>query len=155
MPTGRETSEGGGVLSSADVRGAGTTEWANLIGIGPDHPLVSSEGTGPYLINGNYSRIVTTPAGQSGSASEGGLAAVPDGMGRDGLKHLDSWRDLFNFKGSPMPWLLLVTHQYRRALAPSVKTPPLAPPSGRCPDGGVRPSIGGPDRPRDPHFLHA
>jgi hypothetical protein len=108
MPTGRETSEGGGVLSSADVRGAGTTEWANLIGIGPDHPLVSSEGTGPYLINGNYSRIVTTPAGQSGSASEGGLAAVPDGMGRDGLKHLDSWRDLFNFKGSPMPWLLLV-----------------------------------------------
>jgi hypothetical protein len=108
MAYGLEGSREGGVLSEADVQGGGRAEWASLIGVRPDHPLVSSEGPMPYMIGMNNSRIVTTPAGQSGAATAGGLAAVPDGMSGDALKHLDDWRDLFNFKGSPMPWLLLV-----------------------------------------------
>lgn len=110
MAIGRSTSRGGGVISEADVRGAGDMEWSNLIGVRPDHPLVAGSGPGSYsgAIVSENSRIVTTPAGQSGAASAGGLAATPDGYAAAGLKHLDDWRDLFNLKGSPAPWILLV-----------------------------------------------
>jgi|SRR5690242_15944378 len=110
MATGRATARGGGVISEADVRGAGEMEWANLVGIRPDHPLVGGSGPGSWAgpITGEYSRIVTTPAGQAGAATAGGLMATPDGYAA-GIKHLDDWRDLFNLKGSPAPWLLLVT----------------------------------------------
>ncbi|HET7120300.1 MAG TPA: hypothetical protein VFI17_03490 [Solirubrobacterales bacterium] len=105
MATGRATGRGGGVLSEADVRGGGEMEWGNLIGIHPDHPLVAGSGPGSYsgaIVNEN-SRIVTTPAGLAGPA--GGVIATPEGVS---LRHLDDWRDVFNFKGSPAPWLLLV-----------------------------------------------
>lgn len=109
MATGRSTGEGGGVLAQEDVRGAGEYEWGNLIGIQPDHPLVGGKGVMPYDSDYPYSRIVTTPAGQSGAASGGGLAATPDGYKEGpGYKQLDDWRDLFNLKGSPMPYLLLL-----------------------------------------------
>lgn len=110
MAIGRATSRGGGVLSEADVRGAGEMEWATLIGVRPDHPLVGGTGPGSYAgtIVQENSRIVTTPAGQSGAATAGGLAATPDGYAAAGIKHLDDWRDLFNFKGSPAPWMLLI-----------------------------------------------
>jgi hypothetical protein len=98
---GRETSAGGGVLAAADVRGGGDMEWAQLTGIKPGHPLIS-----PHE-NRNENRMVTTPAGQSGPAGTGGVMATPDGA-IPGLNQLDDWRDLFNFKGSPMPWLLLI-----------------------------------------------
>lgn len=108
MAIGRAPSYNGGVIDAADVRGGGDLEWGNLIGIHPDHPLIGGGSSMPYSIVSENNRIVTTPAGQSGAATAGGLAAVPDGYG-GALKHLDDWRDLFNFKGSPMPWLLLVT----------------------------------------------
>jgi hypothetical protein len=63
----------------------------------------------PFNIASENSRIVTTPAGQSGAASTGGLASSPtNDFAAEGIKQLDDWRDLFNFKGSPMPWLLLL-----------------------------------------------
>jgi hypothetical protein len=110
MAIGRQTSRGGGVIDEADVRGAGDMEWSNLVGINPDHPLVGGSTAAsplPYNIVSESSRIVTTPAGQAGAATAGGLAATPDAF-TGSLKHLDDWRDLFNFKGSPMPWLLLL-----------------------------------------------
>ncbi len=109
MAIGRATSRGGGVIDEADVRGGGDYEWASLIGVAPDHPLVGGTGPGSWsgTITDENRRIVTTPAGQSGAATGGGLAALPDGY-RGGVKHLDDWRDLLNFKGSPMPWLLIV-----------------------------------------------
>lgn len=110
MATGRQTDEGGGVLSQALPRGSGDAEWATLIGIGPDHPLVGGGSNMPYNIVSENSRIVTTPAGQSGAASGGGLASsVQNTYAAEGLKQLDDWRDLFNFKGSPMPWLLVLS----------------------------------------------
>lgn len=110
MAYGLSGSEGGGVLSAADVRGGGSMEWAAMIGVAPDHPLIGGSGSRAYNVaeDQQNTRIVTTPAGQSGAASHGGLAAVPDGMGGKAVNQLDDWRDLFNFKGSPMPWLCLI-----------------------------------------------
>lgn len=106
MAIGRETSESGGVIAPVDVRGAGNMEWASVVGIPPHHPLISEgDAMGEFNIAANHSRIVTTPAGQAGPAG-GGLIATPDAM--PALNQLDDWRDLFNFKGSPAPWLLLI-----------------------------------------------
>jgi hypothetical protein len=109
MATGRATARAGGVIAESDVRGAGEMEWANLVGIRPDHPLIGGSGPGSWAgtIVGENSRIVTTPAGQAGAAT-GGVMVTPDGVAA-GINHLDDWRDLFNMKGSPAPWLLLVT----------------------------------------------
>lgn len=106
MPTGRGTSETGGVLAPADVRGAGDMEWASVIGVPPGHPLVSDAGPAGYNIAASHSRIVTTPAGQAGPA--GGVLATPNEYALEGGKHIDDWRDILNFKGSPVPWMLLI-----------------------------------------------
>jgi hypothetical protein len=109
MAIGRSGSYNGGVIDAADVRGGGDMEWSSLIGIGPDHALVGGGSAMPYMIASENSRIVTTPAGQRGAGSGGGLVATPDANAQAAIKHLDDWRDLFNVKGSPMPWLLLLS----------------------------------------------
>lgn len=84
-------------------------EWGNLIGIAPDHPLVGGgrmAGMSRFDPDAGLRRIVTTPSGQAGAAT-GGVMATPDGSGF-ALAQMDDWRDLFNFGGSPMPWLLLI-----------------------------------------------
>jgi hypothetical protein len=96
-------SEGGGVMAPPDVRGAGDLEWSVMSGAAPGHPLVGGGrqdygGIDPEFSRGD--RIVTTPEGQMGSGT-GDMADAP------GVELLDDWRDLFNWKGSPMPWLLL------------------------------------------------
>lgn len=105
MATGREPSETGGVLAPADVRGAGSLSWSEVAGVTPGHPLVRDGNTLGWDTN---RRMVTTPEGQSGPAT-GGLLATPDGSDNPpGLDLIDDWRDIFNFKGSPIPWLLLI-----------------------------------------------
>lgn len=97
-------------MAPPDVVGAGDMEWSSVSGISASHPLVGGpdvSGLGIFDVDRGRSRIVTTPQGQQGPAS-GGLAATPDGAGA-GVALLDDWRDLLNFKGSPMPWLLLAS----------------------------------------------
>lgn len=106
MATGRGTSENGGVFAAADVRGGGDMSWAALTGLSPGHPLISAGGLEGVRGYGNTQRMVTTPAGQAGAAT-GGVMATPDGAAH-GLAQIDSWRDLFNFKGSPTPWIFLI-----------------------------------------------
>jgi hypothetical protein len=110
MATGRETSAGGGVFAAADVRGGGDMEWSSLIGIHPGDPLVSGGGGTMPGFDPDYGghRIVTLPSGQSGAAGTGGLTATPDNESRHAVAMIDDWRDLFNFSGSPMPWMLLI-----------------------------------------------
>lgn len=110
MATGLDPAYGGAVIAAADVRGAGRTEWASLIGVPAGHPLVSSGGGVMPGVDPDFPnrRIVTLPEGQSGSAATGGLAATPDAMGAGGMALIDDWRDLFNLSGSPMPWLLMI-----------------------------------------------
>jgi len=100
---GREGSERGGVIAPADVRGAGPMEWAQMVGIEPDHPLVGAGGEGGFGIEGRWSRVVTRPYSQSGPAPD--TIATPDGRVSGG--GIGDWRDLFNFRGSAVPWLLL------------------------------------------------
>jgi hypothetical protein len=105
MATGLSASGGGGIMAPADVRGAGEFEWATVAGVPPTSYLVG----GPTFdgdVDRGRSRIVTTPDGQVGPAT-GGLAATPDGS-TPGVELVDTWRDLFNFRGSPMPWLLVL-----------------------------------------------
>jgi hypothetical protein len=91
----------GGVMSPADVHYAGVDQWERLTGMSPFNPLVGGPGydvTGsglPYNVDGARSRIVSTGAD------------VITPMGGPGVHLLDDWRDAFNFKGSPVPWLLL------------------------------------------------
>ena len=101
MAFGLGPSESGGVMAPADVRGAGEMEWATISGLAPTNPLVGGPGYG-YDVDQGRSRVVTTPDGQAGPATAG-LAATPDGV-----QLQDDWRDLINFKGSPMPWLLIL-----------------------------------------------
>jgi hypothetical protein len=97
-------SDNGGVMAPTDVVGAGDMAWESVAGLPPTHPLVGGpfvDGLGLIDVDRGRSRIVTTPEGQMGP-STAGLMAVPDGV-----QTLDTWHDLFNWRGSPMPWLLI------------------------------------------------
>jgi hypothetical protein len=82
----------------------GRMTWARMAGVDAASPIVG----GPYVpglgsrdIDRGRGRIVSLPgAGSAASGSGAGSAAAPI---------WDDWRDLLNFKGSPMPWLLLLT----------------------------------------------
>lgn len=103
-------SSGGGVVAPPDVREAGDVEWASVAAVAPSHPYVGGpnvEGLGAFDVDRGRSRFVTTPEGQMGSAT-GGLMATPDGAGET-VSLMEDWRDLANFRGSPMPWLLLLS----------------------------------------------
>src|SRR4051812_39498888 len=76
-------------------------EWADLVGVPVDPPLVGG-GTMPFSIEDRWARVITTSAGQAGPASD--TIATPDGHGPAAIH---SWRETLNFHGSPVPWLLL------------------------------------------------
>jgi hypothetical protein len=94
-------------MAPTDVRDAGDIEWSVTSGISATNPIVSDTRTdyGGFDADHGRSRIVTTPEGQQGPAGAGAAMAAPDAPG---VALLDSWRDLMNFKGSPMPWLLIL-----------------------------------------------
>lgn len=93
----------GGVMSPADVAFAGADAWGRMTGVSPMSPLVGGPGWDPsglpYNVDGARSRIVTTGAGMAGGPMAGG----------PGVDLLDDWRDIYNFRGSPVPWLLLAS----------------------------------------------
>jgi hypothetical protein len=98
-----DPSYSGGVMAPADVRGAGIQQWAETSGILPTNPVVGGpeySGYGVGDADRGRARIVTTPEGQIGPAT-GGVMAPADAAA------MANWRDLFNFRGSPMPWLLI------------------------------------------------
>lgn len=94
----------GGVAAPADVAFAGADQWSQLSGMSPMSPLVGGPGYSgvvagnagpmPYNVDGAHSRIVSNDAAPD--------AAQPH------LSVLDDWRDVLNFRGSPIPWLLLL-----------------------------------------------
>lgn len=95
--------QSGGVMSPADVAFAGAGAWAEMTGVSPMSPLVGGPGqagaggpSGPYAVDGRASRIVTNGA------------PTIDPITGSGASLLDDWRDVFNFSGSPVPWLLLL-----------------------------------------------
>lgn len=101
MPAGMV--EASAVIAPPDVRGAGEMQWSTVSGMEPTSPLVGGphvEGLGRFDVDRGRSRIVSIPGATD--------PATGSGAGAPGVELLDDWRDLFNFKGSPMPWLLLL-----------------------------------------------
>lgn len=91
-----------GAMAPADVPGAGQDQWGRYTGVpamsvlvgGPGHDgdvdnLPNNQGRSAY-------RIVTNDAS-------------PGPLSGSHLNVLDDWRDVLNFKGSPVPWLLLMS----------------------------------------------
>jgi hypothetical protein len=102
VATGLATGEGGGLIDTVDVRGAGNQEWTSMVGVAPSHPLVTGGGELNDNINERWSRVVTQPTALAGPAAD--TIATPDG-GSVGMGH---WTDVLNFKGSAAPYLLLL-----------------------------------------------
>lgn len=100
MPTGLTPMRG--TIAPA-LPGQGASEWQTLSGASPDNPLVGGPyvpGLGAQDPDRGRSRLVSIPgAGDPANATTGSPHAAV----------FDDWRDLFNWKGSPMPWLLLFT----------------------------------------------
>lgn len=107
MATGLTEFSGG--FATPDVPGGGEADWTRLAGLPPTHPMVGGPdvaGLGQYDVDRGRSRtgaITSLPASEGGGTATwtGSLAGVP------GAEIFDDWRDLFNFRGSPMPWLLM------------------------------------------------
>jgi hypothetical protein len=95
--------QSGGVAAPSDVPYAGADEWSRMSGMSPLSPLVGGPGVPggapvmQYTVGEKGSRMVT-------NGTVGSTAMDPGGPG---VALLDSWRDVFNFRGSPVPWLLL------------------------------------------------
>lgn len=93
----------GAVMAPADNPGAGDLEWAKVAGVPPTNPLVGgpgwTAGFGGIDVDRGRSRIVTQYADPMGAGPQMG----------PGMAVVDDWRDLFNWKGSPAPWLLLAS----------------------------------------------
>jgi len=101
MAYGTLSSEGKGWLESPpDVLGAGRDYWAETSGIPPTHPLVGGSSWDPMgsgmQPDWGFSRLVTTNA-------DGG---APPPMGTGNASFSD-WREVLNFRGSPVPYILL------------------------------------------------
>jgi hypothetical protein len=102
MPTGLSGSERGGVLDPADLQGAGSMEWGKMVGVPASSPLVAGGSELNENIEQRWSRVITQPTALSGPA--GDTIATPGG-GTTGMGH---WTDVLNFKGSAVPYLLLL-----------------------------------------------
>src|SRR4051812_33265107 len=92
-----------GVMATPDLASSGSDAWERVAGVpasssivgGPGHP--DDANRMPYNVDRSRGRIVTTDT--TGITPAGGSAASV----------LDSWRDVFNWQGSPIPWLLLLS----------------------------------------------
>lgn len=82
------------VLAPTDLRGAGAMEWDRISGIPAEHPLVSGGDPHglPYNVDSGKSRIVTT-------------YSTPDIASRQ----FDTWRDVVNWRDSPVFWVMLAS----------------------------------------------
>lgn len=102
MATGLGASGRGATMAPPDLPDAGAIEWSRVGGMSPRSPIVGySGGSRPGVDPGfQRERMQTLPAG--GPAS-GGTMVGPE------AKHLDDWRDIINFRHSPMPWLLVAS----------------------------------------------
>jgi hypothetical protein len=90
-------------MAPSDVHYAGADAWAQMTGMSPLNPLVGGSGMAvanmPYNVDGARSRIVSTDAPRVDPMDPTG----------PGVALLDDWRDVLNFRGSPVPWLLLLS----------------------------------------------
>lgn len=87
----------GGVFAPPLAEGVGADDWASLTAMHPDSPLVNGPGL-PMEADYRYRRVAV---GQPSSAPLPGAENVQG-----------HFTELFNFRGSPMPWVLLIAIAY-------------------------------------------
>lgn len=83
-------------IAAPEMTGAGFGQWAQLSG----YDQVAGLGTSPlfgnrHLLDEHVQRVVTQGAPPTGPV---------DGPG---VRLLDDWRDVFNWRHSPAPWILV------------------------------------------------
>jgi hypothetical protein len=94
----------GGIMAPSDVYGAGMDAWTRTAGVPPPSSLVGGMGDPsdvwhmPYNVDRGRGRIITN--------DQAGLVGPGGGPGA-GL--LDDWRDILNWRNSPVPWLLVAS----------------------------------------------
>lgn len=81
----------GGVFARPDVTSIGLETWAQMGGVHPSNPLVGGRGAdGGVDPDYHFSRV--------------SVAGAPAANGAPTPSHIS---EILNFKGSPMPWLLI------------------------------------------------
>lgn len=91
--------EGGALAASPDVQGMGSMTWAEMVGVAPGDPLIGggpagTGGVGRFDADARFGHVVSTMPGND--------PAVAD----QGADLFDDWRDLFDFRNSPAPYVL-------------------------------------------------
>lgn len=88
--------QGGGLLTMPESPGLGPVTWAQMSGMHPDSPMVGGRGAPSGGVDPDYKyRRVAVASGDQ----------APVGQ----RQHFS---ELLNFRGSPMPWLLLAALAY-------------------------------------------
>lgn len=93
--------ETGAVMAAADFPYGGDLDRQSLVGISPEHPLMG----GQPRVSGGLGQFdvdrATSPAPM--------IATIPGGSRpQDTPAVFDDWRDLFDFKNSPAPYVCLL-----------------------------------------------
>lgn len=89
----------GGVFAS-DPSGAGDMEWATVAGMNSSHPMVGGPdvpGLHTFDVDRGRSLIVTQPGGGRGVTADA-----------HGAQLFDDWRDMFDFRNSPAPYIAIL-----------------------------------------------
>jgi hypothetical protein len=93
--------QSGGVFSWPDVPELGYETWSSMTSVEPGHPLVGGSGPGSLgygPAHGMRQVALAQPAPAQGAAAGSPASA--------------NWRELFNLKGNPLPWVLLAAILY-------------------------------------------
>lgn len=102
MPAGMIPARGPIVAPASNDQGRMT--WQEMAGMDAADPRVGGRYVeGLHSLDADKGRSVVV------SLPNATAPATGAGVGTPGVALLDDWRDLFNFGGSPMPWLLLLT----------------------------------------------
>jgi hypothetical protein len=97
MAYGLSPSANGGVMSSPSVPGLGQDQWAMMSGANPSNALIGGYAGSPGYLGGQR-KIATSPNATAAVAA-----------GQPGTQ---SWSQLFNLKGNPIGWILILLLVY-------------------------------------------
>jgi len=90
--------QGGGVFSWPDVPELGYETWAEMSGMAPAHPLVGGFAGRPAYGQGQRQVAVAQPDPTAGVSA--------------GAPPRSHWSELFNLKGNPIGWVLILLIGY-------------------------------------------
>lgn len=90
--------QGGGLFAQPDMPSLGPATWADMGGVHPDSPLVGGRGAPSGGIDPDFKYRRVAVASVDVTPASGGSAG--------------SFSELLNFKGNPLPWILIAAIAY-------------------------------------------